>query len=463
MAGIQISGLTSGLDASAIVGQLMAVERQAKTPILFGQAKANALSDALTNLNGLFKKLGDAAGGFSPASVLDKSNFEAVTAKSSDEAIATVTPGAKPSSADLSFTVKSVAQASSVVSKNAFTLTEGLGNGQALNLSIATGGQQPTSIQVNPGATLSEVADAINKSGAGVHANLLKVNDTQYALQVTSDKTGAASTVSLTGTYTDSTGSTVDVFGGTSETVAAKDTEIDLGGGVTITSSDRTIKDLVPGLDVTVKKVSTDPVTITSKPDNDAIAAKADEFVKAINAVLGDISSKSKPAPNAAPATDADMSRLSSAGVFLGNSTVRDVEQRIQNVLVGSATNLPSDIGISIDKTGQATFDKDVFLKALNEDPDKVKAVMTETARQVGQVTKDATDVEKGSLTAAIKGQGDIVKDYTDRLQRFEDRMDATEARYKAKFAALDSMLSKMKSQGDWLAGQLNSLPGASK
>lgn len=456
MAGISVSGLMSGLDTGALVDRLMSVERLQQRPILLGQQKASTLADALTNLNGLFKKLGDAANGFAPTSVLDTSNFDAVTAKSSDESVATVTAGAKPSTADITFTVDKLAQASSVVSKNAFTLTDTLGNGQALNLNIATGGKS-TDVTIQAGATLTDVVDQINKSGAGVRANLIKVNDTQYALQVTAEKSGAGSTVSIS----DSGGT----FGsGFAETVQAQDTQVTLGGGganpLTITSSDRTIKDLVPGLDVTVKKVSADPVTISAKPDNDAIAGKAEEFVKALNAVLGDIAAKSKPDPNAAASTDT--MQQSKGGVFLGNSVVRGLTQQVQDVLVGSSANLPSQIGISIDKTGAATFDKNAFLKALQEDPDKVKAIMTETARQVGQVTKGATDVSNGSLTTAVQGQSDLVKDYTDRLNRFDDRMAAMEARYRAKFDALDSMLSKMKSQSDWLAGQLKSLPTAS-
>lgn len=455
MAGISISGLMSGLDTNAIVGQLMSVERMAKTPIVLGQNKASALSEALTNLNGLFKKLGDAANGFAPASVLDKSNFDAVTTKSSDESVATVTPGAKPATADLSFTVRSVAQASSGVSKNAFTLTDTLGNGQALNLNIGTGGKT-TDVTVNAGATLTDVVDAINTSGAGVRANLLKVNDTQYALQITAEKTGLAGTVSIddaSGTFS----------AGLQETAKGADTQITVGSGanaLSITSSERTIKDLVPGLDVTVKKASAEPVRITSRPDNDTLAQKAQDFVNAMNSVLSDVSSKTKANANAAPSTDPYAN--SGGGVFLGNSTVLNLQQQLQNVLVGSAANLPSNVGISIDKNGAATFDKDAFVKALNEDPARVKTIMTETAKQVGQVTKAATDMTNGALTMAVQGQSDVVKDYTQRLSNFEDRMTSLEARYKAKFDALDSMLSKMKSQSDWLSGQLKSLPSAS-
>lgn len=456
MAGISISGLMSGLDTGAIVSQLMAVERAQARPIQQAQSRATSLNTALTDLNSAVKKMGDLARGFAPTSILDGSNFAATSVKSSDETIAKVTANGKAATADLTFTVDSVARASSTVSKNAFTLTETLGNNQAFSLNIGTAGKT-TDITINAGATLTDVAEQINAAGAGVRATLLKVNDTQYALQVTAEKTGADSTVTIGGG-----GGVFDA--GFQETVTGADTKITIGSGgpnpLTVTSSDRTIKDLVPGIDVTVLKESTSPVTITAGRDNETITKQADEFMKSVSAILSGISAGSQ-AGTASVSKD-DTNWVNSAGVFMGNSTVRDLTQRLQNVLVGSSTNLPSSIGISIDRNGAATFDKAVFEKALADDPAKVEAVLAETAKQFRQVADDATDVTRGTLTNAIKGQADLVKDYGNRLSAFEDRLASTEARYKAKFDALDSMLSKMKSQSDWLTGQLNSLPSAS-
>ncbi len=453
MVGMSVSGLMSGLDTSSLVSQLMSVERQQSRTIVAAQSRANVLASVLTDLNGLVKKMGDLARGFAPTSTSDVSVFNATTVKSSDESIASAVLTGKSATADLSFRVDSVAAASSIVSKQMYAIDAKFGAG---TMKIETGGGfKDVTIT---GGTLSQIADQINDAKAGVHATVLKVNDTQYSLQLTADKTGAASTVKIT----DGTGAFGDGF---LDTTIGKDAKIYIGTGTSmpITSSSNTIKDLVPGLDVTLKKEAPGTtVTITAKPDDDAIAAKAEEFVKAINAALSKVSDNNKPDANAATSSSSSTSS-NNAGAFMGNSTTRDLVDDIQDVLVGSSSNLPSAIGISIDRYGAATFDKEAFLKALKDDPVKAKAIMTETATQFAKVAENATDATRGTLTTAIQGQNNLVQDYKDRLTAFEDRMSSTEAMYKAKFDALDALLSKMKTQSDWLSGQLKSLPTSSK
>src|SRR5688500_7548118 len=61
MAGIQLSGLASGLDTASIVSQRMAVERQPRTRIEMRQATEQARRDGLNEVAGQLRALKQAA------------------------------------------------------------------------------------------------------------------------------------------------------------------------------------------------------------------------------------------------------------------------------------------------------------------------------------------------------------------------------------------------------------------
>src|SRR5690606_31089587 len=108
-------------------------------------------------------------------------------------------------------------------------------------------------------ASLDDVVKAINASEAGVTA--LKVaagtnggGDPQYRLQLTSRATGDESAFTLQGTGIAST-----------EITAAQDAEIKLWAGTpaeqSITSATNSFENILPGVNVTAKTVSTDAIT----------------------------------------------------------------------------------------------------------------------------------------------------------------------------------------------------------
>lgn len=445
-----VSGLTTGLNVSSMVSQLMQVERLQGNALLKGQKTSQSLTSTLTALNGQMKTLGEAARAFAPESVLDVSAFKAVNAKSSDEAIAKVTTGTGATAGSLTFTVNSIAQAGSVIGSKEFSSDTALST-DAFSFDIAVGDKGPVSVNVGANAKLADVVSAINQqAGADVRATMVQVASGTYKLQIQSVSTGAQSNVNVTGAAP----IVPDVLGDFNELTKGADTVLSVGSGSAgayeIRSSTREVKDVLPGL--TITPVKADPataVTVDLTTDVDGMASKLEALVKAANDALGTISKNSK--------WDADSK---TGGPLIGDSTSRGITAALSSAFSGNGGYSPMAAGIELQKDGTVKFDKAKFIAAYEKDADAVTKNVTALSSRLSEVSKNASNSTDGTLTTRIAGEQATTKDYTDRIARFEDRMTAKQALYQQQFSSLDSMLSKLQSQGSWLQGQLASLPG---
>lgn len=463
---MQISGLVTGLDTQALVKQLMSVERQAGTRLTTNQTAAGAMSQALTRLNGLVKSMGDAARVVG-SQITSDSIWQSASAVTNRADVATATASNGAAAGALTFTVDKLASAGAVISDTAFTATDQvLGNTEDLKLKIVRGfgleGEKSFEVNIAGGATISDVAKSINEAKSGVNATVVKVGDSAYRLQLTSNSTGAVSNITLE----DGAGASgaAGLLGSMNTLYNGDDAQITVGtrtngvlqdGAYEVKSSTNDFKGLLPGVTLSALKADSAPVTVTIKQDVDAMASKVQAMVDAANAALDNIRINSK----------ADLVNKGAAkvdGVFVSDPTTRGLTNQISNVFVGSSSNLPSIAGVSIDKTGAITFNKSKFAEAFAKDPVKVESTLTATAKSLETVAKNATDASNGALALAIKGQDALVKNYTDQIKKFNERMDSKEDMLTRQYTALDSLLSKMKSQSDWLAGQLKSLPSMS-
>ena len=446
---ISVSGLGSGIDTASLVKQLMQAERLSGKGLTTGKTTAQTLVSTLTALNGQMKSLGDAASALVPDVLTGGgSAFTAVTANSSNKDIATATTTDKATAGSLTFTVKSIAQAGSGAFDNTFTGGTSITD-SAFSFDVGSGEKSAT-IAVQAGATLQDVAALINKSDSGVKATTVQVAPNTYKLQLTSATTGAQSGVNVTDGSTTPTASSV--LGDFKTLTEAKDTVLTIGSGdnaYDVTSPTRDVKEIMPGVTITPGKADpTTPVTLDFTADVDGMAAKLEAFVKAANDALGTVSKNNK--------WDSDKK---SGGPLMGDSMTRALSSQIQNAFVGSSTALPSSIGISIERDGTLSFDKTKFVANYKSDPEWVTKAAGEIATKVGEVSKQATSAADGTLTLRIQAEQASVKDYTAQLTKFEDRMTLREATLKQQFSAMESLLSKMQAQGNWLSGQLATLP----
>lgn len=518
--GSTIDGLVSGLNTTQIIQQLMAVERLPEQALTQGKTDASNRASVLQNLNSLVAALQTAATAFAPDSVLTSAVWKSTTAASSSSAIATAvtTSAAVPGSA--TFAVNQVATAGSAVSTWAvgssssqvatansslfvskgaasvgFTSIDGgtslgstthkiavsdLGggnfdividgsttthnyvssgttgsltlngdNGLAITVSLSgslkVGSASTTSVATGTGS-LADVARAISTSSAGVQATAVGVSASAYKLQLTSTTTGAASDVTLNPGAFSANG-----YGDLTQLTAGQDTVLHVGtgaGAYDVTSSTTTVSTLLPGVSITALKADpTTPVTVTVASDSSGMADKMQALVDAANAALSFIDRNSAYDTN-----------TKTAQPLLGNSMVSTLRQKIADVVIGTSASTPAMNGVSVQKDGSIAFDRQKFLDSYAADPAKVQATMTTMAQSLYDQAKQASDPYSGYVTAQITAEQASVKDYTDQITAFEDRMTLKQQSLQTQYAALETALGQMQSQSQWLAGQLSSL-----
>ena len=77
-------------------------------------------------------------------------------------------------------------------------------------------------------------------------------------------------------------------------------------------------------------------------------------------------------------------------------------------------------------------------------------------------VASAATDFSNGSITNAINGEQSTIRDLTDQIADWDERLQQRQDLLKMQFANLETALGKLKDQSSWLSGQLASLPTGS-
>src|SRR3954471_24142507 len=266
MASLSVDGMVSGLDTTALITQLVAAEGATQDRLRTRMTETQTAATAYRSINTKVDALRAASEDLATATPL-----AAAKATSSSSAVTVATTGT-PQTGQLSFTVKSLAAAHSVLSEGRW-LTTGTDFGAAQATFTPTGGTT-TSVDVGVTGTLADAVKAINASSAGVTATAVQLDGGQYGLMVTAKKTGVANNFSIDGA------GTFDPL------VTGTNARLELGGSAdaAVTSATNTFTDLLPGGAITVTAKTDTPVVISVVADPDAVAAKMQTFVDAANA-----------------------------------------------------------------------------------------------------------------------------------------------------------------------------------
>ncbi|MFZ4515066.1 MAG: flagellar filament capping protein FliD [Acidimicrobiia bacterium] len=230
------------------------------------------------------------------------------------------------------------------------TLAGGLRVGyvKAKNVSTGTG-------------SLSAVVNAINQANVGVSAAAVQVGTGAYRLQITATSAGSANRLNLDA-------SAFSAIGGVTEVSSGSNAKITIGSGdgaYSIESASNDVVGVLPGVTLTVKKLSTDPVTVTIARDAVGIADKIQTLTNAANTAINELKKQSAYDPT-----------TKSGGPLAGNSLVRSILSSITQAVTGSVSGstLGSSgiAGMSTSRDGKVQFDRTKFLTAYNDDPDAV-------------------------------------------------------------------------------------------
>jgi len=471
MAGMSVStGLISGIDYDSMITQLMQIEANPQTLLKGRLSAAQKDAAAYRDINTTFAGLLTAA----QALTSDDGIVSARSATSSSSAVTASAGTTAVPGSSASFTVAKLATAQTSVSKATWSSRTAdvrtQQPGWPLTVPDETG-VSAGSIDVPAGATLNDAAAAINKSGFGLSATVLQLSPTQFKLQVASSTTGADSKFRLQAPGEDAT-----TAGSAFTTTDPSDAQITIGGSLVATSSSNTFSELATGLSVTVSATSATPTTVTVGTDTKAVTDKVQALVTAANAVLDKIGQYTDTTAGTTAVLKGNFDLTN-----LANQVLQTVSTAVTGGGATSGTNgSVSTAGIQLTREGRLTFDASVFQAKLAADPAVVQrllggsvdagtdgktgsvddAVATDgLAARLQVLAQRASDSTSGLLTSLAKGQDSIGSDLQDQIDSWDLRLQLRKDALTAQFSAMETVLGTLQSQGNWLAGQINSLP----
>jgi flagellar hook-associated protein 2 len=218
----------------------------------------------------------------------------------------------------------------------------------------------------------------------------------------------------------------------------------------------------VPGVSVTIGAGAAvgSTATIAIAQDSGSVKSSVSALVDQLNAMLTSID-----------AATAVTTSTTAAGALVGDPTARSLRSALLDTVFGSATTgSMAAVGIQTDRYGKLVFDADAFAKAYAADPAGVAAKFTTGATtaedgwaaRVTSVAQAASNSTNGFITTAIVGRTTTIDRLTESIEGWDDRLVERRATLERTYTSLETALSTLQSQGNWLTSQLASLPSYS-
>lgn len=461
-----LAGLGSSMDINSLITQLMAVER---APIEKLATRAENYQSELSAYGSVKSVLGSLQS--AAAALTAQATSRPATGASSDATVATVSAQAGAAKASYSLEVRTLAQAQKLYGESHATSAAGIGAGTITiefgtyaNGAFSTGdAAQTLNITIAQGkSSLADVRDAINAAGGGVSAAIVD-DGSGKRLVLTSASTGAAQSMRISvsdndGNDSDSSGLSALAYDPAADSgngrnlqvaQAAQDADFTLDG-LRMTRASNTIADVVDNVTIGLNKAGSTSLTVA--PDTAAQRTALDNLVKTYNSAASTM--KNLTSYNATTQT---------GSVLLGESTVRSLQTQLRSVVNGLYGNdgdvrrTLSAIGVSFQSDGTLAVDSTRYGNALSAAPAEVERVINASAKAMSAAL-DAALANDGVVSARTSGIQTSIKQLAEQQARMEDRMAAIEARYRAQFTALDSLVSSMTSTTEYLSTQFESM-----
>ncbi len=321
--------------------------------------------------------------------------------------------------------------------------------------------------------TLQDMADAINADtmmNTKVTASIIQYGTNDFRMVFTPKSADIGSAISMT----DSVG------GGLSSTLTTTTTSAGTMGiiqdgadahftfdGISMTRSTNTITDIATGMTVNLLKDS-GSANIAITQDRSKIADNMKSMSNSYNTLIKQLDDMT--------GYDATAGKV---GIFNGDNTIKNIRREITRMITSVNSNgysLP-DYGISLDKTGVMSFDSDAFTTKMNADPDGTEGFFSTktTVSSAGVATttdgiftalntliNSYTSTSIGTLSNLTQANKDSATSLSADRVKANALLTARYETMSAKFAAYDSMISKLNNQFSSLKQQIDAQAKAS-
>jgi flagellar hook-associated protein 2 len=413
MASIVSSTGASGLPIDSLVTAQMQAEQQPITDI---QTKISSYNTKLSAYSTLKSGLSTFQTAVDKLATAAKFNAQAVTA--SDSTSISATANGTAVLGNYNVTVSQLATSQKLATSAYSSATDIVGTGK-ITISFGTTGTAPASFTANADKsditiditssnnTLAGIRDAINAKNASVSASI--VNDgTGNRLVITSKDTGEVNSLKIS--VADDDGNNTDTGGlsalaydplassnNMTQMTAAKNALLTVDG-MSISKSSNTVSDVIQGVTLTLKSVTSTSNTLSVSTDTDAIQAAVQSFVDAYNTLNTSMRNLTKFVSAGS----------SSNGALLGDSTARDIMVKLKSMLSASSPTATTfktltDIGVTMGSTGALTLDSTKLQKAITTNVSDVAKLFSPSATSTDpQVTFVSSKDDTASGTYAV-------------------------------------------------------------
>ncbi len=297
-------------------------------------------------------------------------------------------------------------------------------------------------IEVKSTDSIKDVVEKINDSTDGkIQASLINVGGTDpYHIVLKSAETGAKNNITVSGDYN------FDQVGD-----GAKDASFTFDG-IAVTRSSNTIDDLVEGMKITLEKEGSSTVTV--KQDNSKLIEGMEKFIEQYNKLVQGFTESTK-----------FNKEEKTAGLFQGDSSIRSAASMIKDAIVLAASQSGRTIGsfgLELQRDGTINFNRSDFETKLKENPQEVEDFFRGTDGRNGVFNRlesaifDIKTSSSGPLKSLAKNLDEQGNRLEEQQKAAQKRLDDRYSIMARKFAAYDSVIAKLNSQGDTLTAMID-------
>ncbi|WP_370187797.1 flagellar filament capping protein FliD [Qipengyuania sp.] len=314
----------------------------------------------------------------------------------------------------------------------------------------------PLSIDIASGATLSDVAAAINGKNAGLSAYVAQTSSGAQLVVKGAEGLQNGFTIEAVEDGADPGLSALawQPGGDPSRLIrTSADAEFTLDG-IARTSASNKIDNVAPGLSLTLTATNVgSPATITFANPSSAISSVMQDITGALNEIVGELRSAIDPMTG-------DLARDSGARALSRNLAGLGSKVIMPDAPAGAPRTL-AELGLAIERDGSFRFDAAKLTAAMERDPSAVAAMFTTGLTGVyatidKMARSNSLSSDPGSLAGSIARYQSQSLQVTRDLEKLADQQETLRANMVARFAKADSQVAASKSTLSFLQSQID-------
>ena len=459
-------GAGSGIDMTALATNLAAAQFAAKTDRLNTRAdtldkQISAASTIKSALSNLASSLGERVrvGDLSPQPQVANAAVSKATLSGTSQPKGSYSLEVTSLAAAQSLASQAYAAPTSTVGSGTLTLKFGTVSGSTFTEDT---GHAAVDITIAAGATLNDVATAINAKGAGVTAYVS--NTTAGAKLVLKGSDGAANAFTLEAAEAPGDPGLANLAwspsapGGGQLLGAASNANFKIDG-LPVTSASNTVTDAIPGVKLSLTGTNTGvPTQVSFSDPSSSITSAMSDLTSALNEVMATLNEATNPKTG-------DLARDS------GALALKRQMSALTNMVImpGAPEGTPrtlADLGVSIQRDGTFALNSTRLAETLANNAQAAGAMFTNGLNGVyatiDSISRSASiSANPGSLAGSISRLTTQKTQNVDDKAKLAEKQEVIRAQLIARFSAADSNVGASKSTLSFLKNQIAAWNGS--